>query len=265
MVRRATLEDSLAATRARLLEEAPRLDFPVSVVGYFRGELGRPPNGFPEDLREAVLKGLPRIEGRPSDAMAPLDLEALGVELGQKHGRRLERHEVMSAALYPRVMDGYLTDRARFEDVSLLDTPAYFYGMEVGQEIWVDIEPGKTLVVVLAAVGEPDEDGMRTVYFELNGHSRQVSVRDRSRAAKQESRRQAEKGNPGHVGASMPGSVVSVHVKAGQRVEAGAPLLTLEAMKMETVVRAPRAGVVQEVLPALKGSVQGGELLVVLR
>ncbi|HYO53711.1 pyruvate carboxylase [Archangium sp.] len=264
-VRASTLEEAARLTRQKLIEQSPRLDFPSSVVQYFRGELGQPPGGFPEDLRAAILKGLPRVEGRPSASMPPLDLEKLRLELAQKTGLPATRADALSAALYPRVMAGYLDDLARFEDVSILDTPSYFYGMEVGQEIWVDIEPGKTLVISLSAVGEPDDDGMRTVYFALNGHNRTVQVRDRSRAARVEARRQADRGNPNHVAASMPGTVITLHVKAGARVEAGAPLVTLEAMKMETVVRAPRAGTVAEVVPALKGSVQGGDLLAVMQ
>jgi pyruvate carboxylase len=263
-VRGSNLEESAKATCHKLIEEAPRLDFPSSVVGYFRGELGQPPGGFPEALRAAVLKGLPRVEGRPSATMAPLDLEALQKELSQKAGRPLTRQDAISAALYPRVMAAYLEEHGRYEDVSILDTATYFYGMEVGQELWVDIEPGKTLVISLSAVGEPDENGMRTVYFALNGHARTVQVRDRSRASKAEARRKADRGNPGHVAASMPGVVIALHAKAGQKVEAGAPLITLEAMKMETVVRAPRGGTLSELLASLKGPVQGGDLLAVL-
>ena len=224
----------------------------MSVVGYFQGQLGTPPGGFPAELREAVLKGLPRVEGRASASLAPFDLAGLQKSLGAKLGRELRRDEAISAALYPRVMDDYFDAQARYEDVSILDTPTYFYGLEVGQEIFVELEPGKTLVVGLSAVGRPDEKGMRTVYFELNGHARQVSVRDRSHAVAVAEARKAERGNPEHVGASMPGTVVAVHTKAGDRVDAGAPLVTLEAMKMETVVRAPRAGAVKELLPALK-------------
>src|SRR6185369_2809379 len=110
----------------------------------------------------------------------------------------------------------------------------------------------------------PDADGMRTVYFTLNGHARQVAVRDRSRASSQTSRRRAESGNPSHVGASMPGTVIALHKKAGDRVEPGAPLLTLEAMKMETVVRAPRGGLLKEVVPTLRAAVQSGDLLAVV-
>ncbi|HVE82891.1 MAG TPA: pyruvate carboxylase [Myxococcales bacterium] len=263
-VRRGTLEESAAATRALLLEKAPQLDFPSSVVEYFQGKLGQPPFGFPEDLRQAVLKGLPVVTGRPSASMAPLDLEKAVGDLSARFGRQVGRDEAVSQALYPRVMEEYWEAFARYEDVSILDSPTYFYGMVPGQEISVEMERGKTLVTSLEAVGEPDADGMRTVYFTLNGHARQVVVRDRSRASSQASRRRAEAGNPAHVGASMPGTVIALHRKPGDRVEPGAPLLTLEAMKMETVVRAPRGGVIKEMVPTLRGAVQSGDLLVVL-
>jgi pyruvate carboxylase len=262
-VRRDSFDETVAATRAKVLREAPRLDFPSSVVGYFQGHLGEPPGGFPEDLRVAVLKGLVRVSGRPSDGMKPVDLEGVRETLAKRHDRPMARHEAVSAALYPRVLDDYFAQLARFEDVSILDTPTYFYGLEQGQEIWVELEPGKTLVISLSAVGDANEDGMRTVYFELNGHGRQVAVRDRSRASASAERRKVDRGDPRQVGTTMPGSVIGVHVKSGEAVVAGAPLVTLEAMKMETVVRAPRAGTVKEVVATLKSAVLAEDLLVV--
>jgi len=259
-----TFEGTVTATRAKVLREAHRLDFPSSVTGYFQGYLGKPPGGFPEDLRAAILKGLPVLHGRPSEGLKPIDLDKLAADLSKKHGRPIARHEAVSAALYPRVLDDFWSQLAKYEDVSILDTPSYFFGMEIGQERWVELEPGKTLVISLSAVGDANEDGMRTVYFELNGHGRQVLVRDRSRAALAPERRKAERGNDKHVGASMPGMVIAVHVKQGDKVEAGAPLLTLEAMKMETVVRAPRAASVAELLAAPNAAVQAGDLLAVL-
>jgi len=263
-VRGPSFDETVMLTRERVMDEAHRLDFPVSVTGYFQGLIGTPPGGFPEDIRAAILKGLPVVQGRPSQGLPAVDLDGLATELGAKHERPIARHEAVSAALYPRVLDDYWAQQAKFEDVSILDTPTYFYGLEPGQEIWAELEPGKTLVVKLDAVGEPDENGIRTVYFAMNGYGRQVSVRDRSRAAKVQERRKADPANPAHVGASMPGAVIAVHVKLAQRVDAGAPLVTLEAMKMETVVRAPKAGQIKELIVALKSSVQSGELLAVL-
>jgi len=259
-----SFEDTVTATRARLLEQASRLDFPSSVIGYFQGHLGQPPGGFPEDLRAAILKGLPILTGRASEGLPDVDLDKLAEGLAKKHGRPISKSEAVSAALYPRVLEDYWTHLAKYEDVSILDTPTAFYGLELGQESWAELEPGKTLVLSLSAVGEPNEDGMRTVYFELNGHARQVSVRDRSLAAAAAERRKADKSDPRQIGATMPGTVIGLHVKAGAAVDAGAPLLTLEAMKMETVVRAPKAGTVREVAPALRAAVQAGDLLAIL-
>ena len=251
-------------TRQRVIEQAARLDFPVSVVTYFQGYIGHPPGGFPRELRDVVLKGLPVVDGRPSDNMEPVDLAALARDLELRFGRPIPEHLAVSAALYPRVMDDHLEFTNRHEDVSVLNTPTYFYGLEPGQEINVDLEPGKTLVISLAAIGDPNDAGQRTVYFDLNGQGRQVSVRDHALAAPQLARRRVDRSDPDQVGAPMPGTVVTLHVKVGDAIDEGAPLLTLEAMKMETVVRAPRTGSIAEVIPDLKAAVQVDDLLVVL-
>ncbi|MBS1149745.1 MAG: propionyl-CoA carboxylase subunit alpha [Myxococcaceae bacterium] len=264
IVRADTLEEAARRTETKLIAEANRLDFPSSVVGYFQGQLGQPPGGFPEKLRSAVLKGLPRVEGLPGKSLPPLDLEDRARTLAAKLGREVSKAEAVSHALYPRVLDDFFEARSRYEDVSILDTPTYFYGLEVGQERWVDLEPGKTLVLSLEAVSDPAPDGNRTVFFEVNGHGRQVSVKDKSLVSQVAERRTAEKSNPAHIGASMPGVVIGLYATVGAKVEAGSPLLALEAMKMETVVRAHRTGTVKELPVALKAKVQAGDLLVVL-
>ncbi len=259
-----TLEDAARQTEARLIAEASRLDFPSSVTGYFQGQLGQPPGGFPEKLRTAVLKGAPRVVGLPGKSLPPLNLVERQALLTGKLGRPATRAEAVSHALYPRVLDDFFDARAKYEDVSILDTPTYFYGLEVGQERWVDLEPGKTLVLSLEAVSDAGPDGMRTVFFELNGHGRQVTVKDKSLVSSVAERRLADKGNSDHVGALMPGVVIAVHAAAGAKVEPGSPLLTLEAMKMETVVRAPKSGTLKELAVGLKARVQAGDLLAVL-
>jgi pyruvate carboxylase len=259
-----SLEAATAKTRAKVLAEAPRLDFPQSVVTYFQGHLGQPPGGFPHDLQAAVLRGLPVVDGRPGKSMPALDLDKLQSELSAKWNRKLTRRDALSAALYPRVMNDYLDFFARHADVSILDTPHYFYGMEPEEEIWVELEPGKTLVIRLQAVSDAFEDGTRTVYFELNGQGRYVSVTDRSLSKPASAARKADRNDQNHIGASMPGKVIAVLCAPGQAVKEGEPLLTLEAMKMETVVRAPRAGKVVEVVCKLKVPVQADDLLVVM-
>ena len=243
----ADLDASVEATRRNLLDNAAHLDFPQSVVQYFRGELGHPPGGFPEDLRKAVLKGLPVCEGRPGDDLEPLDFDALAADLAKETSRKPRRQEVISAALYPRVLRDHLAFHDRYGDVSKLDTPSYFYGLEPGRDVWVELEAGKTLLIRLDAVSDADEDGVRTVYFTLNGQGRPVGVTDRSLASEVDTGRKADPADPGQVGAPMPGKIVSIAAKEGDTVEEGDPILTLEAMKMETVVRAPRAGLIVEI------------------
>ena len=264
LVMRDSLPASTAATKQKILLESKRLDFPQSVVQYFQGYLGHPPGGFPDDLRAAVLKGLPMLQGRPSDGMAPFDFaKATAHVAGRMEHPPLVR-DVVSYALYPRVMDEFFAFQNRCGDVSLLPTPVYFYGLDMGQEVWIELEPGKTLVVSLEAKSDPDEDGNVTVYWKLNGQNRQVVVADRSLQKEGEQRRRADPARPGDVGAPMPGRVIGLHVREGQAVTAGEPLVTLEAMKMETIVRAPCAGVVRELCTDVKVAVKGQDLLVVL-
>ncbi len=258
------LARTTAATRQKVLAESRRLDFPLSVVQYFQGCLGQPPGGYPEELRAAVLKGLPVLTGQPSDGMPPFDFAAGREHVESRKGEPASARDVLSYALYPRVMDDYFAWHNRCGDVSLLPTPVYFYGLEMGQEVWVEIEPGKTLVISLEALGEPDEDGNVTVYFKLNGQNRQVLVHDRSKVVEGDGRRRADPANAGEVGAPMPGRVIAVHATEGGKVAAGDALLTLEAMKMETVVRSPVGGTVRELCVDVRQQVKAQDLLVVL-
>jgi pyruvate carboxylase len=260
----ADLESSTAATKQKVLALSPRLDFPQSVVQYFQGQLGNPPGGFPEDLRKAVLKGLPVLTGRPSEGLLPFNFEQAALHVAARTGQRPAVRDVISYALYPRVMDDFFTFQNQCGDVSILPTPVYFYGLQLGQEVWVEIEAGKTLVLLLEAISEPDADGNVTVFFKLNGQNRNVTVLDRSQVKEGDLRRKADPANSCDVGAPMPGRVIAINALEGAMVQAGEPLLTLEAMKMETIVRAPLSGTVRELCTSLKAAVKGGDLLVVL-
>ncbi|MBK8097588.1 MAG: pyruvate carboxylase [Planctomycetes bacterium] len=264
LVMRDSLAASTEATKQKVLAESRRIDFPLSVVQYFQGFLGQPPGGFPADLRAAVLKGLKTLSGRPSDGMKPFDFDTATRHVAERLGREPAHRDVVSYALYPRVLDDFFVFLNRCGDVSLLPTPVYFYGLELGQEVWVEIEEGKTLVIALEAVGEPDAEGQVTVYFKLNGQNRAITVADKSKAQVADTRRRADPARPGDVGAPMPGRVIALLCKEGAAVKAGDPLVSLEAMKMETVVRAPVAGVVREVCVDVKAPVKAQDLLVVL-
>jgi pyruvate carboxylase len=170
-----------------------------------------------------------------------------------------------SYLMYPKVWLEYARERALYGDPAILPTPVFFYGMEPGQEISVDLERGKTLIVRYLASSEPHEDGTRTVFFELNGQPRSVRVPDKSQVAKRAPPRKVEAGDPSHVGAPMPGVVANVAVKAGAQVARGDLLLTLEGMKMETAVRAAAAGEVSEVLSRPWQAVEARDLLVIVK
>ena len=261
---RGSRDASAEATMAKVLVQSKQLDFPQSVVTYFQGHLGQPPGGFPEELRRAVLKGLPVLTGRPSDGMEPFDFDVAGAHCVERMNRPPLPRDIVSYALYPRVLDDYFAFRNRYSNVSLLPTLVYFYGLEMGQEVWIELEPGKTLVVTLEAKSQPDAHGHVTVYFKLNGQNRQIVVADRSLEGEVETRRRADAANPGEVGAPMPGRVITLHLGEGEVVAEGDPVLTLEAMKMETVVRAPVAGTVRELCTDVGMMVEGDDLLIAL-
>jgi pyruvate carboxylase len=252
-------------TRAAVLDPAVEIAFPESVAQLFHGDLGQPYGGFPEGLQRKVLKGEKPLTVRPGEVLPAADLERERAEAARRCGRAITDSELASYLMYPKVFIEYAAERLRFGDAGVLPSGVFFYGMEPGEEISLDLERGKTLIVSFVAVSEINEDGTRTVFFELNGLPRSVRVPDRSQVAKRPARRKIEPGNAGHVGAPMPGTVVTVAVRAGQKVARGDLLLTLEAMKMEAAVRAEADGEVAEVLAQPGMQVDAKDLLLTLR
>lgn len=246
--------------------EAPdtQIAFPESVVQLLRGDIGQPLGGFPPAIQAKVLQGKAPLKERPGATLPSVDLDAARTDAEAAIGRAVPDAQLASYLMYPKVFVDYAADRAAYGDIGMLPTPVFFYGMEPGQEISIDIERGKTLIVSLVAVSDVHDDGTRTVFFELNGQPRNVRVRDRSQVARRPESSKAENGNVKHVGAPMPGKVVTVAVKAGQAVKGGDTLLTLEAMKMETSVRAEADGTVAEVLVEPGALVDAKDLLLVL-
>jgi pyruvate carboxylase len=252
-------------TPQQVLDPNTDVAFPESVVQLFRGDLGQPYGGFPAQLQGKVLKGQPPLTERPGSRLPPTDLEAAREKMRQATPwRQVTDDDLASYLMYPKVWLDYAQDRKQFGDVGMLPTPVFFYGMEPGQEISVDLERGKTLIVRFVAVSDVHEDGTRTVFFELNGQPREVRVTDRSQVAMSSPQRKAEPGNPQHVGAPMPGTVATISAAVGRKVARGDVLATLEAMKMETAVRAEIDGEVAEVLAHPGQQVDVKDLLVVL-
>ena len=222
--------------------------FPESVISLFKGELGFPPEGFPQALQAKVLKGEAPLAGRAGDFMPPVDLDAKRKELEHAIGRQASDTDLASYLMYPKVFRDYAEHRREFGDVSLLPTSPFFYGLQEREEISVDLDKGKTLVVRQTARTEAaDEEGMVRVFFELNGQPRTSRIAKAGAAAVTKAHPKADAANPAHVGAPMPGMVVTVAVKPGQKVSKGSPLLSIEAMKMETVLSADAEGTIKAV------------------
>ena len=250
-------------TPAEVLDPAREIAFPESVVEFFEGKLGPPPGGFPPALQSRVLRGRKPLTDRPGATLPPADFGKARADLESQLGREVSDRDVVSYLLYPKVFAEYAEHERRYSDVSVLPTPTFFFGMQKGEEVSVEIEPGKTLIIKFLTVGDPHEDGKRTVFFELNGQPREVLVQDRALGAGTgPARVKAEAGNPLHIAAPMPGAVVAVTVAVGEQVAAGQKLVTLEAMKMETTLHAERAGMVVEVLTKPGTQVEGGDLLI---
>ncbi len=248
-------------TPSEVVEGSRELSFPESVVEFFEGRLGEPPGGFPPRLQQRVLRGRQPIVGRPGASLPPADFAATQTALEKQLGRTVSAREVVTQLLYPRVFPEFAAHQSRYSDTSVLPTPVFFHGMQPGEEVSFDIEKGKTLILKFLTVGDPHIDGTRTVFFELNGQPREVLVPDKALAGKTPVRPRATAGDPLQIGAPMPGLVVRVLVAAGERVEAGQKLFSLEAMKMETTIHAERAGEVAEVPVQAGTQVEAGDLL----
>ena len=241
------------------------LAFPESVIDLLSGMMGFPPGGFPEKVQKRILKDRKAMKGRPGETLPPADFAAAKEKVAQKTGREASGRDVLSYLLYPKVFEEFANHQKLYSDTSMLPTPVFFYGQETGEELNAEIEEGKMLIVKFLTISEPHADGTRTVFFELNGQPREVSVIDKSLEASAARNVQADPNNPKHIGASMPGMVVTVGVKVGDKVKPGQKLLTLEAMKMETNVTSDVKGTVESVLVKPGSRVETGDLLLAMQ
>jgi len=237
--------------------------FPESVVSMMRGELGQPEGGWPSALQQKILKGEAPFTSRPGALLPAADLTHDRREAEEKIGRALSDQEFASCLMYPKVFTDYAAVADRYGPVSSLPTAVYFYGLEQDEEILVEIEKGKSLVIRHLGQGETDDQGMVTVFFELNGQPRSIKVADRRHGNKGQTRRKMETGNTNHLGAPMPGIVSQILVKAGDQVKAGDVLLSIEAMKMETALHAERDTVIDEIFVRQGEQIDTKDLLLV--
>lgn len=252
-------------TRAQVEDPAVDVAFPDSVVDMLRGNLGQPPGGWPAGIVAKVLKGDAPSTTRPGAGMAPVDLEATRTKLSDDlSGFRVDDEDLNGYLMYPKVFLDYMGRHRLYGPVRTLPTIPFFYGMQPGEEITAEIDPGKTLEIRLQAVGETGEDGEAKVFFELNGQPRVIRVPNRAVKAATAARPKAAEGNPAHIGAPMPGVVASVSVVVGQKVKPGDMLLTIEAMKMETGIHADRAATVKALHVQPGSQIDAKDLLVEL-
>lgn len=249
-------------TEKDIYERGHSLDFPDSVVEFFQGYLGQPYKGFPKELQEIILKGREAITNRPGERLPDVDFNGLEKELFETLNRQVNDFDIISYALYPKVYLDYQKFHGQFGDVSVLDTPTFLYGLRLGEEIEVEIEKGKTLIVKLVSIGEAQKDGTRVIYFELNGQPREVVIKDQSVETTVIAKIKADKTNSNHIGATMPGTVVKILVENGDKVKKGDHLMITEAMKMETTVQAPFNGIVERIHVHNGESIQTGDLLI---
>jgi pyruvate carboxylase len=249
-----------------ILTPGKKLNFPKSVVEMMQGAIGWPEGGFPKEIQKIILDsaGAKPISGRAGAKLPKADFAAAARELQSKIARVPSEEDVLSYLLYPQVFLDMEKHRQQYDDTSVIPTPAFFYALKGGDEIFIEIEPGKTLIVKYLTTGHPREDGMRTVFFELNGQPREVSVPDRMLEGNLHKQPKADPEDPDHIPAPMPGKVSNVAVKKGQEVNAGQRLLSIEAMKMETAVYCPRNAKVKESLVKPGMVVSAGDLLIVL-
>jgi pyruvate carboxylase len=237
-------------TRTQVEDPAVEVAFPESVVDMLKGNLGQPEGGWPAGISQKVLKGETAITSRPGAALAPADIAAIrtkvknALKIGTEDNldEGLDDEDLNGYLMYPKVFLDYRARHAIYGPVRALPTPTFFYGMQPGEQLTAEIDPGKRLEIMLQTIGAISDTGQVKVFFELNGQPREVSVPNRSVKAKVAARAKADMANPAHIGAPMPGLVIGLVAKPGQKLSKGDIILQLEAMKMQTVVTADRAG-----------------------
>jgi pyruvate carboxylase len=246
------------------LDEKHDLSLPNSVVEMFSGVLGIPPGGWPRKLQGIILRGTAPLKGLPGASLEAVKLAETSASLEKKVGHSVRRDDLLSYLLYPDVFVKYDKFRQTYADVGVLPTPAFYYGLSSGEEITVEIEPGKTLIIKFLTGSDPHPDGTRTLFFELNGQPREVTVRDRSLRVIERAHPKADPADAGQVAAPTAGVISGIVVQVNHPVERGAKLLTLEAMKMQSNIYAPIAGRVLKLLVTPGQHVEAKDLLVTI-
>ncbi len=250
-------------TPENIVEKGKDLAFPDSVVSYFEGMMGQPVGGFPDGLQKIVLKGKEPITCRPGELLPPVDFEAIGKQIAQKHGITPDMRDILSYSLYPKVIDDYIVFKKHYGDLSRMESPLFFYGLKRGVPAEVEVEEGKIFIIQLVSMGKVDSEGYRQVVFEVDGNRRAMNILDKTYRSEKavSATAMADPANPDEIGASIPGTVSKILVKEGDIFTADKSLIVIEAMKMETSIKPQGNGKVKEILVKEGQAVKAGELL----
>jgi pyruvate carboxylase len=225
-----------------VLERGDTISFPQSVVSFFKGDLGQPVNGFPKKLQKLILKDQKPYTERPNAHLPPVDFEKEYADFRaifeNDLGRNIDFTDFLSYKLYPKVFTDAYNKHLKFDNLTNLPTKNFFYGMERGEEITVELDKGKSLLITLDSIGKPNKEGMVTVYFKVNGQGRTVLVKDNAIKVDIIKNKKIDKDNQNHIGAPLQGLLSAILVKKGDKVVKNQPLFIIEAMKMETTITA---------------------------
>lgn len=256
-------------TKENILKEGKGLSYPDSVKAFFSGMMGQPYGGFPKDIQELVLDGEEIITGRPGELLQPADFDKLKKDIKEKYDFEPTRADIISKSLYPKVFDEYLKYKEEFGTFEKMGSDVFFHGLREGETSTINIKEGKTFIVKLLRVSNVDEKNYRRVVFEVNGNRREISILDKDKAktnkASSNQIRYADKANPLEIGASLPGKIVQINVDIEDEVKEGDALVIMEAMKMETVLKAQTDGVVEKIHISPDEEIQSKQLVITLK
>ncbi len=251
-------------TKQDVLDPEKEIAFPESVIQFFHGEMGQPAGGFPSALQAKVLNGKTPLQVRPGEALSTIDLEQTRETLAAQLKEEVSDFDLASYLMYPSVFTDYAEMERKYGDVSILPTHIFFYGLQSGEETVLSFEDNRQAIVHYLATSEPDEEGMRRVFFELNGQPQTVIVRDNNLSYEVHQNEKADPADPAHLAAPMPGLVVAVEVSTGERIRQGDTVVVLEAMKMQSAIPAEKSGIIKRVVVSPDHVVDTGDLLVVI-
>ncbi|NLP44731.1 MAG: pyruvate carboxylase, partial [Peptococcaceae bacterium] len=254
-------------TKENILEKGQHLTFPDSVVDYFKGMMGQPEGGFPEALQKVILKGIEPLNKRPGEILEPIDFEAIKEKLENEFKIEPNMRNVLSYALYPNVYSDYLKSLQEYGHLYNLESHVFFYGLKEGETAEIELDEGKIMIVKLVEVGDLDEEGYRTLAFEVNGNRREMRILDKNLDQKEKTQHtlMADPSNPKEIGASITGTISKILVKEGDKIQKKQSLVIVEAMKMETNILAAEEGEVDSILIAEGKQVRAGQLILKLK